>query len=131
MLKIKQIGKAIISGAKGLFYTSLAFSLPAMAALENLKVAGEEASVEDGDLLVMVTQKIILPVVGVISVIVCVIALLATLYHVVQSGIEYVNDQQKGDLKQTMGKPVILGVFVISISFGIAMYLKDNIASWF
>lgn len=99
-----------------------------LAKLDNVKVSGKEASINDGDLLSLV-KNIMFALVGIVAAGYCIFSLLKTVANIIKGWEDYRN-KQEDSLGEAIGKPALVGTFVTAIAFAVAVYLNANTMSW-
>ncbi len=99
-----------------------------MAKLDNVKISGDEASIEDGDFMALLKQ-IIFAIVGVIAAGYCIFSLIQTVANIIKGWQDYRN-KQEDSLGEAVGKPALVGTFITAISFAVAVYLNSNTMAW-
>ncbi len=99
-----------------------------MAKLENVKVSGQDAAINDGDLMALLKQ-IIFALVGVAAAGYCIFSLIQTVANIIKGWQDYRN-KQEDSLGEAIGKPALVGTFITAISFAVAVYLNSNTMAW-
>ncbi|MGI2023823.1 hypothetical protein [Shewanella glacialipiscicola] len=99
-----------------------------MAKLENVKVSGQDAAINDGDLMSLLKQ-IIFALVGVAAAGYCIFSLIQTVANIIKGWQDYRN-KQEDSLGEAIGKPALVGTFITAISFAVAVYLNSNTMAW-
>lgn len=99
-----------------------------MAKLDNVKVSGKDAAINDGDFMALLKQ-IIFALVGVIAAGYCIFSLIQTVANIIKGWQDYRN-KQEDSLGEAIGKPALVGTFITAISFAVAVYLNSNTMAW-
>lgn len=120
---------AVINRGLCAFFAALTCSpFSSFAELSNLEMNGEKQQVKNGDILLLVKTQFF-TYAGLISIAVCIIAILFTIWEIFK-GWHRFTKKEEDSLFEALGKPVLIGVFVTSVSFAVAVYLKDYSADW-
>ncbi|MBS0044877.1 hypothetical protein KFE26_21715, partial [Shewanella sp. M16] len=99
-----------------------------MAKLENVKISGDEAGIEDGDFMSLLKQ-IGFAITGVIAAGYCIFSLITTVANIIKGWQDYRN-KQEDSLGEAIGKPALVGTFITAIAFAVAVYLNANTMAW-
>jgi hypothetical protein len=125
---IKKTRSLLNRGACALLAAIACSPFSSFAELSNLEMNGDKQEVKKGDILLLVKTQF-LTYAGLISIVVCIIGVLMTVWEIIKGWHRY-SKKEEDSLFEALGKPVLIGVFVTSVSFAIAVYLKDYSADW-
>lgn len=125
---IKNTRAMLNRGACALLAAIACSPFSSFAELSNLEMNGDKQEVKNGDILMLVKTQF-LTYAGLISIVVCIIGVLMTVWEIIKGWHRY-SKKEEDSLFEALGKPVLIGVFVTSVSFAIAVYLKDYSGDW-